>query len=200
MSKGYLPLSRTLFENPLWTKPRRFSKFEACLHLLSSAMHSDCTQLYKGKSYAVGRGEFLTSVRKLAKKFGWGKSSVARYLRELEESGQIVGQFLGHVPGHQLTKITICNYEEICGSESGDGTIFGTVFGTRRKNYLRSNYIKEAKLNPRDIHNPAVQERYSLNHLLSLSTLSGIKNLVADPKHEGDSSTYTSATYGEIIQ
>jgi hypothetical protein len=94
--RAHIKVSRRFFEEDAWwTEPRRFSKAEAWI---------DCIQMasWKPRRFAVGltveeleRGEFMASLRYLAKRWRWGKSAVSDFLKALENLGRIAGQRKG---------------------------------------------------------------------------------------------------------
>lgn len=66
----------------------------------------------------LDRGEFVASRRFLADRWNWSKSRVGRFLRELEEEGEIErlgtiqppGHLAGHFAGQQAGHLKVCQY------------------------------------------------------------------------------------------
>lgn len=151
MKEGFLPLSRKLFEHPLWREQREFSCAEAWIDLLRLArFEANSTKiLIKGKMVEVHRGEYPASLRHLAKLWGWSKNRVDNFINMLISEGMIDKRT---ADGTNQTVITICKYGEynFCsenpGQEAGQsrdsgktgfvaipekaGTANGTVLGT----------------------------------------------------------------------
>lgn len=151
MKEGFLPLSRKLFEHPLWREQREFSCAEAWIDLLRLArFEANSTKiLIKGKMVEVHRGEYPASLRHLAKLWGWSKNRVDNFINMLISEGMISKRT---ADGTNQTVITICKYgeynfvSEVKGQEPGQsrdsgkpgsadipekcGTANGTVEGT----------------------------------------------------------------------
>lgn len=155
MKEGFLPLSRKLFEHPLWREQREFSCAEAWIDLLRLArFEANSTKiLIKGKMVEIHRGEYPASLRHLAKLWGWSKNRVDNFINMLISEGMISKRT---AEGTNQTVITICKYgeynfvSEVKGQEPGqsrdsgnpgfadipeksgtaNGTVEGTVIGT----------------------------------------------------------------------
>lgn len=159
--KGYLRIPRALFQTEEWQLPREFSRFEAMLSLFEQASYVDGRQVQMARGVVtLQRGQLITTLRFLAKKWGWNKNKVARFLASLEssemsekgftisvsmacvkngtvngtDSGTANGTANGTKNGTNITCITICNYEgndtEIVINGTNFGTVNGTNFGT----------------------------------------------------------------------
>lgn len=77
------------------------------------------------------KGQLEGSVRFLAKRWRWGKTSVERFLEKLENSGRIR---VGHLPGHLAGQITICKYKVYHGSAGQEaGHLAGQIKEGKRK-------------------------------------------------------------------
>lgn len=151
MKEGFLPLSRKLFEHPLWREQREFSCAEAWIDLLRLArFEANSTKiLIKGKMVEIHRGEYPASLRHLAKLWGWSKNRVDNFINMLISEGMISKRT---ADGTNQTVITICKYgeynfvSEVKGQEPGQsrdsgkpgsvdipkksGTVEGTENGT----------------------------------------------------------------------
>ena len=103
---GYISLHRQIKENWMWTEKREFSKLEAWLDILLSVNHSDAEVVIKFKVYKVKRGESIKSLDSWAKSWNWNKSKVRRFLKLLEEQGNITLK-----NETQTTRITVCKYD-----------------------------------------------------------------------------------------
>lgn len=106
--RAHVKVSRRFFEEDAWwSEPRRFSKAEAWL---------DCIQMasWKPRRFAIGltveqlaRGEFMASLRYLARRWRWSKTAVSDFLKALEKLGRIRGQR----NGQEGTVYLLVNYD-----------------------------------------------------------------------------------------
>lgn len=109
--KGWIKLHRQLQQCPIWYG-ERFSKGQAWVDLLLLSNHSDKKTLFNGEIIFVGRGQYLTSMVKLAEKWGWNRKTVSSYLKMLEKDKMIT-----KVSDNTKTLITIENYEVYQGTD-----------------------------------------------------------------------------------
>lgn len=103
--KGWIKLHRQIQECPVWYS-ERFSKGQAWVDLLLLANHRDKKTLFNGEIIVIQRGQYLTSMVKLAEKWGWNRKTVSSYLKVLEQDKMIT-----KVSDNSKTLITIENYE-----------------------------------------------------------------------------------------
>lgn len=81
-NKGWIKLERKILDNPMWEiKPFGFG--QAFIDLLLLANHEDALVNFNGRVVEVKRGQHFTSIRKLAKRWGWSENKVRRYLGTL---------------------------------------------------------------------------------------------------------------------
>lgn len=104
-SAGWIKLHRQLQECPMWYE-ERFSKGQAWVDLLLLANHSDKKILFNGDFIIIKRGQYLTSMVRLAEKWKWDRKTVAKYLKLLEKDKMITLDVDNH-----KTLITIDNYK-----------------------------------------------------------------------------------------
>jgi DNA replication protein DnaD len=83
----------------------RFSKGQAWVDLLLLANHSDKKILFNRDFTIIKRGQYLTSMVRLAEKWKWDRKTVAKYLKLLEKDKMITLDVDNH-----KTLITIDNY------------------------------------------------------------------------------------------
>lgn len=84
MSKGYIPLWRSVFDTEEWLKKRRFSEFEAWVDMIASAAYTErVVSVDMRTTVTLSRGELYASQRALAKRWGWSVATVNRYLARL---------------------------------------------------------------------------------------------------------------------
>lgn len=87
---GHVKVSRKAFAQDEWWKEKRaFSKWEAWV---------DCIQMaaWRPRKFAIGfevehleRGEFIASIRFLAKRWRWGKNVVQRWIEAAQKAGRL---------------------------------------------------------------------------------------------------------------
>lgn len=108
MSKGFIPIRRTLFDHFLFKEKRIFSRFEAWLDLIQLASFKDeNSDIVAGKLVTKDRGEVVASLRYLATRWNWSMHKVSNYLELLNSRDMtIVGEENG------ITKITLKNFNK----------------------------------------------------------------------------------------
>lgn len=104
-NKGFIKLSRKYFDNPLWKENRTYSRSEAWLDLIGSALIDDLKVFIKGQDIEVQRGEIAASRRFLEKRWGWGSTKVTNFLGYLIKNGMITTR-----KTNGQTIITLVNY------------------------------------------------------------------------------------------
>lgn len=85
-----------------------FKNAEYCksfIYLILKAQYTDEKIIHNGEVVCVRRGELMTSIRDLARDWGWSKDSVSRFLMLLEKDGMITKS-----SSRKGTKIFINNY------------------------------------------------------------------------------------------
>lgn len=107
--KGYLTISRRLFDHEFFTERREYSKFEAWLDLIQvCAFENDQSKIIKGKVIKWGRGQTIASVRYLQERWNWKSiDKVACYLRLLRSQQMII---IDNEQG--IGRITLCKYDD----------------------------------------------------------------------------------------
>jgi len=83
--KGWVKVFRSLQDNILWQE-KPFSRGQAWVDLLLSVNHKDKVILINGKALKIKSGQMWTSRDKLAKRWGWSKSKVNRFLVLLSDT------------------------------------------------------------------------------------------------------------------
>lgn len=125
--KGYIMLPRELFDEfPLWDEKRVYSHFEAWLDLVQLAAFRPGEYRTEQGVDKLDRGEFVASSRYLATRWGWGKSTVRRWLDAVAKAGHLVGQRVGH----HGTVYRIAKYDSYNRPPAEDGPANGTENGT----------------------------------------------------------------------
>ena len=86
--KGWIKMFRSLQDNILWQE-KPFSRGQAWVDLLLSVNHKDNMILIDGRPKKIKSGQFWTSRDKLAKRWGWSKSKVNRFLVLLTDTHMV---------------------------------------------------------------------------------------------------------------
>jgi hypothetical protein len=117
---GYFGIHRRLFDHPLWTEKREFSKAEAWIDMIQTARYTES----KTQDFIDGRliewdyGQFPASIRFLKKRWGWkSNGKVLRFLELLEKQNMIE---IETEQGQSV--ITLCNYEKYDIKKLDNGT------------------------------------------------------------------------------
>lgn len=109
MKNGWVSIWRRLQHHWIWDdKP--FSRAQAWIDLIMRATHKhDKTVLFLNRTFTLARGELVTSLRFLAKEWGWSKNKVSKFLDALAADKMIEKR--DNARDRQFTRILIANYE-----------------------------------------------------------------------------------------
>lgn len=138
-SKGWVILHRKIFDCWLW-KEKPFDKARAWVDLLLIANHKDEKVLVDNEILVVPRGSLMTSIVKLAERWGWSRGKVMRFLDVLESE-----QMLNTKRTPDGTLVNVVNYEVYQLDENDDRTANGTADGTPDRTANGTQTIKEIK-------------------------------------------------------
>ena len=105
-SQGWVSIHRSIYDNWIWNDKEQFDKRSAWIDLLLMVNHEDNKVLIDGKLKIVKRGQRITSLNKLSKRWKWSRKKVTNFLQTLEEDNMII---LKKEQG-KYTTITIVNY------------------------------------------------------------------------------------------
>lgn len=123
MSDGWIRVWRQAFENEfLDEKP--YNSLAAWVYLLSRVQHKQTAVRFAGKIHSLERGQLVTSVRHLAKQFGWSKQKVGRWLNHLEALKMSTQN--GTPDGTLITVLKWDDYQPLGNSTKTGGTASGT--------------------------------------------------------------------------
>lgn len=112
MDKGWIKLNRKIQEHWIWDNPE---KFRAWIDLLLMANHEKKKVEMREGLVTVNRGQLVTSIGKLAHRWGWSKEKVYRYLKTLECDGMLTRKSNAF-----KTVLTIVNYDKYQGRSNAD--------------------------------------------------------------------------------
>lgn len=144
MDKGWIKLNRQIQEHWIWNDPE---KLKAWLDILLLANHEAKKVGMREGLITIRRGQFITSIGKLADRWKWSRERVRRYLKLLERDGMITRK-----SDTFKTTITVVNYGKFQGErhtfETSDETPNKSSNETSDKTRTRKNKndkeIKEA--------------------------------------------------------
>lgn len=122
--KGYIKLYRQIQDCWIWDTGK-FDKRSAWIDLLILANHSEKKIAFNGECISIGKGQYLTSIRSLAERWGWSKSTVSEFLALLESDLMIKKE-----SDKFRTLLTVINYEVYQGVTDTNRTPNGTVTRT----------------------------------------------------------------------
>ena len=111
--KGYIKVYRKVWNHWIWKSNRPFDEFHAWIDLVMLVNHEDKKILFDGKLITVKKGEKITSLRKLAERWGWGKTRVSEFLEILEKDHMIET-----VADSKKTLVKVLNYSKYQASKS----------------------------------------------------------------------------------
>lgn len=149
---GWISIHRKIRDCVIWDTDEPFTRRDAWIDLLLLANHNDKEIIFDGKKITIKKGQYLTSVRKLAKEWHWGNAKTLAYLRLLEECEMITR----HADSRR-TLITIVNYgiyqDENIDNRNSNGTVTDTVAERRpttnnNKNNENNDNNKKHKAKP----------------------------------------------------
>lgn len=103
MRKGWICLHRCIQEHWIWQDANRFKWW---VDLLIKANSEDTKVFIESRLVECKRGEFITSLGKLAEEWGVSRDVVRHFLTTLESDTMIIRKVTT-----KYTQITICNYD-----------------------------------------------------------------------------------------
>ena len=139
MDKGWIKLNRKIQDHWIWSDHELAF---AWIDLLLMVNHEERKVLVDGVPKKIKRGQTLTSIKKLAARWGWSRNKVYRFLRSLEQDNMVTRD--GTPNG---TTLSIVNWGKFQGkwntngttNETTDGTSDGTTDGTPDGTQTRKN-------------------------------------------------------------
>ena len=140
-NKGWICLHRSIQDSWLWEnkKDECFSNGQAWIDMILLANHEDKKIRLNGDIVTIKRGQFHTSIVKLAKRWNWSRNRVTRFIKLLEKDNMIEARGEAGLG----TRITLINYGKfqdqgaILGarSEAKDEAILGAKSGQYSEQY-----------------------------------------------------------------
>ena len=147
--KGWITLNRSLQDHWLWEcKP--FSKGQAWVDLILLANHQDKKCVFEKSVISVKRGQLITSIKKLAMRWGWDKKTVTKFLSLLESDGMISKKSTT-----QWTTLTLIKYDDFQNHGSTNRATKGPRDGPRRVRAMDTNKeLNELQKNEKEVLPP----------------------------------------------
>jgi hypothetical protein len=104
-TKGYIKLYRQIQDCWIWDSDEKHNRRSAWIDLLMLANHKDKKISFNDRIITIKRGQYLTSIRKLAERWKWSANTVSVFLKLLENDNMITKESDRH-----RTLLTIINY------------------------------------------------------------------------------------------
>ena len=124
VSIGWIKLHRKILDCFIW-QDKPYDKARAWIDLLLLAMHRDKKMLIDDEIVIIRRGEFMTSIVKLADRWGWSRNKVMRYIDILESE-----HMLNTKRTPKGTLVSIIKYDVYQLGDIGNETPYETSNGT----------------------------------------------------------------------
>lgn len=121
MKNGFIKLHRQIQDNWLWKSDEPFDKRSAWIDLILMANWEESTHLINGQLVKQRRGEVLTSIGYLAKRWKWSMNKVRRFVEQLTAEGMVRAN--GTTYG---TSLSIEKYAFFQGQRRANGTTVET--------------------------------------------------------------------------
>ena len=147
MKNGWISIHRRLTDHWLW-KDKPFTKGQAWLDILLECNHDEVKVNIKNEIIVCQRGESLHSLDTWARRWGWDKSKVRRFVTLLISDSMVLLK-----PTHKTTHLKVLNYDTYQGNRITDETQM-----KRKRNAdetqmtLNNKYNKDNKDNKKDLN------------------------------------------------
>ena len=105
MELGWISLHRKILDNPVLSRGRTYSRFEAFIYMLLKANHKDNKIVIGNQLISVKKGSFVKSQKKLMRIFNWGSAKLRAFIFLLKKD-----KMIDIKTTTQATMITIINY------------------------------------------------------------------------------------------
>lgn len=142
---GYIKVSRKVFDaehgDPFWIEGREFGRWDAWIDLIQLAAWKRVKYRTAGEVVTLDRGEFVASLRFLAKRWSWSIKRVRGFFSILEKTDRVRAQ-QGHTCG---TRYLITKYDAYQDPPKPEGT--GTGIGRAQQGHKKEEG-KEVKKKP----------------------------------------------------
>jgi hypothetical protein len=137
MDKWWIKLSTQIQEHWIW-KNHEFAY--AWIDLLMMVNRSDNKVMVDNELITIKRGQRLTSICKLAERWGWSRNKTYKFILALEKDGMLKRTSTTH-----YTIITVVNYGKYQNKGTTVGTTKSTTVGTTTGQHLEHNIRRDKK-------------------------------------------------------
>lgn len=170
---GWIKIDRQLKDHWIWTG-EKFTRGQAWVDLLMLANWEDATMVFNGQVTRVERGQLMTTIGFLAKRWIWSENKVRRFLADLRAEGMVRtnGRPNGRANGRANgTLITIEKYAFFQDGRRTDGRANGRP-NERPNGRQKKKNKEEIKENARarsdsfEVAAPTREEKEELERLL----------------------------------
>lgn len=135
--KGYIKVFRDMRDHWIYNdKP--FDRTHAWIDILMMVNHEDKIIIFDGHPVKVRRGMCVTSLHKLAERWGWSTGKVSRYIDDL-----CIEQMLRQERNTRRTIISVVNYDTYQGSRNTERNTRETLTKHSRNARETKQYTKE---------------------------------------------------------
>ena len=134
---GWIKLYRKVRDNWIWNDPEQF---KAWIDLLLMVNHEPKTIPFNGEVIEIKRGQKLTSLSKLAKRWHWSRNRVDRFLRTLTGTGMVTAT---RTPNGTLLTVEKYGFYQTSWDtdEATDGATNGATDGAQTR-MIRNKEVK----------------------------------------------------------
>lgn len=113
---GWISLHRKIQNHPdYFSEP--FTRIMAWIDIILICNHKPATIYIRGNKVEIKRGQFAWGERSLATRWKWSRGKIRRFLKDLENTQQIVPQ-----KNNILSLYSVINYEQYQQNETTDST------------------------------------------------------------------------------
>lgn len=116
---GYIRLERKLINHWMY-KDKPFNMSMAWIDMIFIATHTTHIDLWRGRPTEFKRGDVNLSITDLAKRWGWSRGRVRRFLNNLENERMVIVNATT-----DRTTITLVKYDDFQGGRTRDDTTDG---------------------------------------------------------------------------
>jgi hypothetical protein len=150
--KGWISIHRKITENWLW-KDKPFSRAHAWIDMLIMANHTDNKFFLGPEIIEVKRGQILSSIRKLADRWGWSRMKATRFIDVLQHDQMLIKYCDNH-----KTILTICNYDSYQSFQNPD-------WDTKKPQTSHGRATKRPRSNTNNNDNNVMNENNENNNI-----------------------------------
>lgn len=139
--KNYFIVSRGLLYSNRWLSEKPFTRGQAWIDLFGLACHTRSFFRVRGIKVWLERGQLGYSQLTLAKRWGWSRGKISRFLKELENDGDISQRIEQQI----TTIITIVNYNKWQLNSTTSKTTDGQQTDNKQDTYKKIKKDKNEK-------------------------------------------------------